>query len=108
MRFICSKYRKIEKHKTSYHLGKILIIILSVVSVKIKIKKYLIYQEFRLKKIDEIRSYLTEERNQKELIVRSVKTFVEFWIMLNTRLLKFIQSLYVFPFPLLLLWLEFV
>ena len=41
-------------------------------------KKYLINQEFRLKKIDEIRSYLTEERNQKELIVRSVKTFVEF------------------------------
>ena len=32
-------------------------------------------QEFRLKKIDEIRNYLIEEINQNELI-RSIKKFV--------------------------------
>ena len=34
-------------------------------------------QEFRLKKIDEIRNYLIEEINQNELI-RSIKKFVLF------------------------------
>ena len=34
-------------------------------------------QEFRLKKIDEIRNYLIEEINQNELI-RSIKKFVFF------------------------------
>ena len=40
-------------------------------------------QEFRLKKIDEIRNYLIEEINQNELI-RSIKKFVLFWIITVT------------------------
>ena len=42
-----------------------------------------INQEIRLKKTDEIRNYLIEEINRNELI-RSIKKFVEFWIILTT------------------------
>ena len=35
-------------------------------------------QEFRLKNIDEVRSYLNEEINQNKLIIKSMKRFVEF------------------------------
>ena len=35
-------------------------------------------QEFRLKNIDEARSYLNEEINQNKLIIKSMKRFVEF------------------------------
>ena len=43
-------------------------------------------QEFRLKKIDELRNYFIEEINQNELTSKKHKKFVEFWIILNTYL----------------------
>ena len=60
-------------------------------------------QEFRLKKIDEIRNYLIEEINWNELMsLKSIKRFVGFLIILISRLLKFLQLLDVLPFLLLL------
>ena len=45
-------------------------------------------QEFRLKKIDEIRNYLIEEINQNELMSKKHKqVFLEFWIIFITHLL---------------------
>ena len=43
-------------------------------------------QEFRLKKIDEIKDYLIEEINRNELMTKKHK-FVEFWIAFITHLL---------------------
>ena len=60
-------------------------------------------QEFRLKKIDEIRNYLIEEINWNELMsLKSIKRFASFLIILISRLLKFLQLLDVLPFLLLL------
>ena len=42
-----------------------------------------ISQGFRLKNIDETRNYLTEKINQKELISKKHKKFIEYWIILN-------------------------
>ena len=47
-------------------------------------------QEFRLQKIDEIRKYLIEEIDRNELMSkkhRSIKKFVEFWIIVITWLI---------------------
>ena len=44
-------------------------------------------QEFRLKKIDEIRNYLIEEIKQNELMNKKHSKIVKFWITLNTCLL---------------------
>ena len=44
-------------------------------------------QEFRLKKIDEIRKCLIEEINQTELMSKKNKKVCKVWIMLNTCLL---------------------
>ena len=55
-------------------------------------------QEFKLKKIDKIRNYFSEEINQNELMSKKNKKFVEFWIILITRLLQFLQLLDVFQF----------
>ena len=44
-------------------------------------------QEFRLKKIDEIRKSLIEEINQTELMSKKNKKVCKVWIMLNTCLL---------------------
>ena len=46
-----------------------------------------INQEFRLKKIDEIRNYLIEEINQNELMSKKHKKFVELGIILTIHLL---------------------
>ena len=46
-----------------------------------------ISQEFRLKKIAEIRNYSFEEINQNELMSKKHKKFVEFRIILITYLL---------------------
>ena len=56
-----------------------------------------ISQEFRLKKIDEIRNSLIEEVNRNELMSKKI------WIMLITCLLQFLQLMDVFLLPLLLL-----
>ena len=56
-----------------------------------------INQELRLKKLDQIRKYLIEEIKQNEYWKRSIKEIVEFWIILNTRLLQFLQLLDVCP-----------
>ena len=40
-------------------------------------------QEFRLKKIDEIRNYLIEEINQDKLMSKKHKKVVEIWIILT-------------------------
>ena len=40
--------------------------------------KEIINQEFRFKKINEIRNYLIEEINQNELMIKSIKKFLEF------------------------------
>ena len=80
---IFSKYRKFEKPKISQLLEKALF--LSIICSKCKNedekifkeeesieilrkKNKIMNQEFRLKKIDEIRNYLIEEINQNELI----------------------------------------
>ena len=49
-------------------------------------------QEFRLKKMDEMRNYLTEEINPNELRVRSIKSFAEFWTKFNTCLISTITG----------------
>ena len=59
-------------------------------------------QEFRMKKADEIRNYLIEGINQNESISKKHKK-VEFSIILNTRVLQFLQLLDEFPFLILLL-----
>ena len=59
-------------------------------------------QEFRMKKADEIRNYLIEGINQNESISKKHKK-VEFLIILNTRVLQFLQLLDEFPFLILLL-----
>ena len=59
-------------------------------------------QEFRMKKADEIRNYLIEGINQNESISKKHKK-VEFSIILNARVLQFLQLLDEFPFLILLL-----
>ena len=59
-------------------------------------------QESRMKKADEIRNYLIEGINQNESISKKHKK-VEFSIILNTRVLQFLQLLDEFPFLILLL-----
>ena len=59
-------------------------------------------EEFRMKKADEIRNYLIEGINQNESISKKHKK-VEFSIILNTRVLQFLQLLDEFPFLILLL-----
>ena len=46
-----------------------------------------INQDFRLKKIDEIRNYLVEKINQNKLMSKKHKKVVKLWIILTTYLL---------------------
>ena len=62
-----------------------------------------INQEFRLKKIDEIKIYLIEEINQNELMSKKHKKRCRGFNYIDHLLIKFLQLLDVFPFLLLLL-----
>ena len=57
---ICGKYRKFEKAKISYILEKILV--LSIISSKCKNEDQKnMGQDFRLKNVDETRTYFLED-----------------------------------------------
>ena len=60
-------------------------------------------QEFRLKKIDEIRNYLIEEINRNELMSKKHKNVSRVLNYIITVLFEFPQLLDLFPFLLLLL-----
>ena len=62
-------------------------------------------QEFRLKKIDEIRNYLIEEINLNELMSKKHKKVCRVLNYIDHSFI--VQLLDVFPFLLLLLWLVF-
>ena len=60
-------------------------------------------QEFRLKKIDEIRNYLIEEVNRNELMSKKHKNVCRVLNCIEHSFILILQSLGVFPFLLLLL-----
>ena len=61
-----------------------------------------ISQEFRLKNIDETRTYFIKEINQNELMSKKHKKVCRLLIILNTYLFQFLQLLCAFPFLFLL------
>ena len=80
------KYLK-KKNQLKYYKFLVKLIIQKwIIEYKI-VSEENISQEFRLKKIAEIRNYLFEEINQNELMSKKHKKFVEFRIILITYLL---------------------
>ena len=80
------EYQIIFKEEDSIETLKVIGLIINIEEYQ-KLHKHVLEntsQEFRLKNIDETRSYFNKEINQNELISKKHKYFLDSWIIFNT------------------------